>query len=323
MAAGALMIRPQFGDFFASRLAYIDEVIDMRFRHHAMHFDQVFKVKDVKAAYTEVTGLTGFGLFTEKEEGASVNYDQMRQGFDKRFTQTIYGSGFQLSIEIQHFDLDSKFQDATEKLARAGEVSAETSVWSVLNNAFSTETTPDGLSLINSAHLLAGGGTFSNSISGDLTIGTLEDSLNRFSDFVDDRSLLIAVQPRTLIIPPEMRFYAAMWLGSELNPDTGNLGGGLDGVTWGSGVGGGVAAVNSINPMRNAGLSYFVSPYLTDADAWFLMGDKEDSPLRVFWGIRPTPDHAIDFDTGNAKTKLIYSIAYGAVDWRPLVGSSG
>jgi len=312
------MIRPNFGDLFASRLAYIEEIIDLKFKHHSMHFDQVFKVKDTDRSYEEVTGLTGFGLFSVKEEGAAVTYDERRQGFDKRYSQTVYGNGFQQSLELQHWDIDGKFQDATAMLADSGAVSAEMSVWSVLNNSSTTETTPDGVALVSTAHLLAGGGTFSNRVSGDLCLGTLEDALNIFSDFVNDRGLLIAEQPGILIVPPEFRLYAAMLLGSELLPDVAS--GTTSGIT---GVQAASTHFNAINPLRNSGLSYFVSPYLTDVDNWWLMGSKDQSPLRVWWGLRPTPDHAVDFDSGNAKTKLLYALAYGAVDWRPLVGGIG
>jgi len=316
----AVMLRPQYGDLFASRLAYIEEIIFLRFPHHAMHYDSIFKVKDTNRAYEEVTGLTGLGLFTAKPEAEAVTFDSIYQTFDKRWTQTTYASGVQFSMEVLHYDLDGKFQQGAEALGRAGNVSAEMTVWSVVNNMATTEYTPDGKPILSSTHLLGGGGSFDNTISGDLTMGGLEDAFNKFADMVDDRGLLIACQPSLLVIPPELRYYAQILLGSELNPD----------VTTSGGLGAGssptmqdLANVNAINPFRNAGLSFFVSPYLTDADAWFLMGSKDESPFRVWWGIRPTPDHTVDFDTGNAKSKLVYALAAGCVDWRPIVGSIG
>jgi len=327
------MLRPQYGDLFASRLAYIEEIIFLRFPHHAMHYDSIFKVKDTNRAYEEVTGLTGLGLFVAKPEAEAVTFDSIYQTFDKRWTQTTYASGVQFSMEVLHYDLDGKFQQGAEALGRAGNVSAEMTVWSVINNMGTTEYTPDGKAILSSTHLLGGGGTFDNTISGDLTMGGLEDAFNKFADMVDDRGLLIAVQPSLLVIPAELRYYAQILLGSELNPDVSQ---GPSGSTSGYGLlhSGTYAVptgpmmadlgnVNAINPFRNAGLSFFVSPYLTDSDQWFLMGSKDESPFRVWWGIRPTPDHTVDFDTGNAKSKLVYALAAGCVDWRPIVGSTG
>lgn len=315
----AVMLRPQYGDLFASRLAYIEEIIFLRFPHHAMHYDSIFKVKDTNRAYEEVTGLTGLGLFVAKPEAEAVTFDSIYQTFDKRWTQTTYASGVQFSMEVLHYDLDGKFQQGAEALGRAGNVSAEMTVWSVINNMGTTEYTPDGKAILSSTHLLGGGGSFDNTISGDLTMGGLEDAFNKFADMVDDRGLLIAVQPSLLVIPPELRYYAQILLGSELNPDVSSTG--LSHSTGPSFAA--LENVNTINPFRNAGLSFFVSPYLTDADQWFIMGSKDESPFRVWWGIRPTPDHTVDFDTGNAKSKLVYALAAGCVDWRPIVGSTG
>jgi hypothetical protein len=317
-----LLLRPQFGDLFERRLAYLDEIIFQRFPHHAMHFDQIFKVRDSNRAYEEVTGVSGLGLFTEKAEGEAVTYDSVIQLYDKRLTQVTYGSGTQASLELLHFDIDGPLQRGAECLARAGAVSAEMTVWAVLNNSFTSETVPDGAAIFSATHPLTTGAVFSNLISSDFCIGAVEDLLNKYADMVDDRGLLIAVQPKTLVIPPELRIYAQMLFGSELIPDleTG-ANGGLDGYK--TNVNMSLNQVNSINPMRGLGINFFVSPYLTDADNWFIMGSQDESPLRVFWGIRPTTDHAIDFDSGNAKTKLIYSLSAGAFDWRPMVGGQG
>ena len=123
----------------------------------------------------------------------------------------------------------------------------------VLNNAFDTNFTGgDGVTLINTAHPLAGGGTAANRATSmaDLNETSLEDALIDISTFTDDKGLTISVQATKLVVPPQLVFAADRILNSTLRSGT---------------------ADNDINAVRNTGVlpgGYTVNHYLTGPDAF-------------------------------------------------------
>ncbi len=61
--------------------------------------------------------------------------------------------------------------------------------------------------------------------------------------------------------------------------------------------------------------------YLTDNDAWFLVGDIHY--LKFFWRQKLAFDSAIDFDTDDAKFKATMRFSLGHSDWRGVYGVPG
>ena len=132
----------------------------------------------------------------------------------------------------------------------------------VLNNAFSSSFTGgDGVSLINTSHPLAGGGTAANRATtmADLNETSLEDALIDISNFTDDRGLTISVQATKLVVPPQLTFVSDRILNSPGRSGT---------------------ADNDINAIRNTGVlpgGYTVNHYLSDPDAFFLLTTVTES----------------------------------------------
>lgn len=296
------MTRNQFTDLFVSRLAYLDEIMKERFDAPSLTYTQVFNVRDSKRAYEEITGITGFDQFVEKDEGDVITYDKLLQGYDKRFKHKTYAKGFQITLEAMDDDIDNAISDAAPALARVARNSIETEAFSDFNNGFSSVTTPDGVSLFSASHPLVGGGTASNLITGDLAQGTLEQAINLYNDMRDDRNQLIDLNPTILLIPTELQWVTHELLKSQLRSDTAN---------------------NASNALNQLGLKIIMSKYLTGDDDWFVMSDPSQHRLLYYWRMEPVSDHTLDFDSGNMKTKMTYRMSHGAADWRGLVGGQG
>ena len=81
---GNVTLRAQFADLFVSRLPYIDEILFENFDAPSLTYPMAFNVRDSQRGYEETTQVTGFGTFSEKNEGDTIDYDKMLQGFDKR-----------------------------------------------------------------------------------------------------------------------------------------------------------------------------------------------------------------------------------------------
>lgn len=301
-SAGNIMQRARYTDLFASRLAYIDEILYENFDSPSLTYPMVFNVRDSSRAYEETTGLTGFGQFSQKSEGGAVDYDTILQTYDKRFTHLTWGKGYQITMEAMDDDLDGAISNGAPALARSARVSIETYIWNLFNLGFSSEETPDGVSLFNASHPLVGGGTYSNLVSGDLSQANIETAINLFDNMVDDRGLPIEASPTILVIPVELRWLAYELLQSQLRSDT---------------------ATNAINALNQLGLNVVMSKYLTGDDDWFICSDPRQHRAIVYWRQEPVTDHTLDFDTGNMKSKMTYRLSRGASDWRNVVGGQG
>jgi len=296
------MQRAQYTDLFESRLAYIDEILWENYDAPAPTYSQVFNMRTSDRGYEEITGVTGFGLFSEMPEGQAVTYDALMQAYDTRFTHKRYGLGYQHTYFVNEDDLDNIISDAAPALGRSARSSIETEAFSDFNGAFDTITTPDGLYLCDTDHILIGGGLADNLVTGDISQSTLEDALNLFADMRDERNLIVDADASILLIPPELRWVTHELLKSQLRSDTAN---------------------NASNALNQLGLNVIVSKYLTDADAWFLMCNPKLHRLIFYWRHQPMSDHTIDFDTDNFKTKMTFAFSHGAADWRGIIGSQG
>jgi hypothetical protein len=180
----------------------------------------------------------------------------------------------------------------------------------VLNNAFSSSFTGgDGVSLINSSHPLAGGGTAANRATtmADLNEASLEDSLIDISTFTDDRGLTISVQADKLVIPPQLVFVADRILNSQQRSGT---------------------ADNDINAIRNTGVlpgGYVVNHYLNDPDAYFILTSVNEmgEGLKMFQRSPMETSMEPDFSSGNIRYKARERYSFGFSDWRGIYGSQG
>ena len=297
----AVMLRGQFSDLFASRLAYMNKIMFENFDAPTLTYPRVFNVMDSNRAYEEFTGISGFSLFEETGEGEPLSYETLQQLYDKRFTPFKYTKGYQITEEAAEDDLDNTISNAAPALGRIARNSIEVEAFSDLNGAFATTTTADGGYLCGT-HNLIGGGTWTNLISGDLAQGTLQSALNKFADMVDEKSNLIAMQPQTLLIPNELRWTATELLKSQLRSDTAN---------------------NAINALSQVGLDILISPYLTGDDDWFLLSPPNQHTLYFIWRREPRTEHSIDFDTGNLKTKMTMRFDHGPYMHYGIIGGQG
>ena len=195
----------------------------------------------------------------------------------------------------------------TKALARSMAHSKQVKAANVLNNAFSSSFTGgDGVSLINTSHPLAGGGTLANRAStmSDLNETSLENALISISTFVDDRNMILALQGTKLIVPPQLQFVADRLLESP-----GRVG----------------TADNDINAVRNMGLlpqGYAVNHFLTDTDAFFILTDCPDG-FKHFERSPIATSMEGDFDTGNVRYKARERYSFGFSNPRAVFGSQG
>lgn len=271
-----------------------------------MASDNIFTQKDSSKLYEEVQELAGFGLASVKSEAGAISYTSSVQGPTARFTNVVYGLGFQLTEEA---DEDNQYKDKatdyTSALARSMRHTRETIHANIFNRAFSNSYLgADGIRLISTGHVTVNG-TQSNTIStdADLSEASLEDMAINIMNATDSTGLRIQLQPKTLIIPPNEAFNATRILKSAGQNDTANN------------------AINALNSMGVIG-NIVVWPFLTDTDAWFVKTDVPNG-LLTFNRRAPKMVKDSDFDTGNYKHKATERYVPGWGDFRGLFASQG
>ena len=257
-----------------------------------------------KAAETDYK-MTGLGPMQTKTEGADISYGDPIPGSTKVYTHTSNALGYRVTAEMIRHEQYGQIAKLERSLMRSALDKQETDGAGVLNNAFSTSYTgfTSGESLISTSHALLDGGTAqANRPSTDVSLGVtaLQNAVQQFHLWKDDRSRPFISVPRLLIVHPNDLMVARELIGSEYKPGTSN---------------------NEINALREDGLQYMVSHYVTDTNAWFVLGDTHD--LNFIWDLMHTTDMTEDFDSKDIKRSLVQAYSTGFGEWRGLYGSSG
>jgi len=286
----------------------LNALFGMEYARYENEHAEIFETEASDRAFEEEVLIVGFGNAETKSEGQSVNYDSANEGFTARYTHETVALGFALTEEAVEDNLyDRLGARYTKALARSMAHTKQVKAANVLNNAFSSSFTGgDGVSLINTSHPLAGGGTLANrqTTMADLNETSLENALISISTFVDDRNMILALQGTKLVVPPQLQFVADRLLESPGRVGTSD---------------------NDINAVRNMGLlpqGYSVNHFLTDTDAFFLLTDCPDG-FKHFERTPISTSMEGDFDTGNVRYKARERYSFGFSNPRCVFVSQG
>ena len=285
----------------------LNALFGLEYNRYENQHAEIFPSETSDRAFEEEVMLSGFASAPVKQEGAGVVFDQAGETFTARYSHETVALAFSITEEAIEDNLyDRLAARYTRALARSMSNTKQVKAASVLNNAQQAAgfNGGDGVSLINNAHPLATGGTFSNvlAVAADLNETSLEQSLIDIAGFVDERGLKIALSGRKMIIPKELQFTAERLMKSPQRVGT---------------------ADNDINAIVNMGMipeGYRVNNFLADTDAFFIM---TDTPNGFKHFIRSPIKTAMegDFDTGNVRFKARERYSFGWSDPRAVFGN--
>jgi hypothetical protein len=286
----------------------LNALFGLEYAKYGEEHKEIYEQETSDRSFEEETKLSGFGAAPVKQEGGAIEYDAAQEAFTARYTHETVAMGFALTEEAIEDNLyDSLSARYTKALARAMAYTKQVKGASILNNAFAAGTTyGDGQPLCSTAHPLVSGGTNSNtpSVATDLNETSLEAHVIQIANWTDERGLLIAAQPKKLIIPPNLQFVATRLLETE-----GRVG----------------TADNDVNALANNGSipgGYAINHYLTDTDAYFLTTDIPNG-LKHFVRAPMATSMDADFDTGNSRYKARERYSFGVSDPLAIFGSPG
>ena len=286
----------------------LNALFGLEYTTYQQEHKEIYETEKSERSFEEETKLSGFSAAPVKNEGSAIAYDNAQEAFTARYNHETIALGFSITEEAVEDNLyDSLSARYTKALARAMAYTKQVKGAATLNNAFSSAYVGgDGVSLISTAHPLVSGGTNSNrpATAADLNETSLENAVIQIAAWTDERGLLIAAQPKKLVIPPALQFTATRLLETNLRVST---------------------ADNDINALKNNGSipqGYCINHFLTDTNAWFLMTDVPNG-LKHFERAALANSMDGDFDTGNVRYKSRERYSFGWSDPLGIFGSPG
>ena len=286
----------------------LNALFGMEYARYDDEHTDIYETESSSRSFEEEVKLSGFDSAPVRDEGDAISYDAAQESFTARYNHETIAMGFAITEEAMEDNLyDSLSARYTKALARAMAHTKQVKAVVPLNNGFTTAySSGDGVALFSASHPLVSGGTNSNTqaTAADLNETSLEAAVIQIGKWTDERGLMIAARPQSLVIPPDLQFVAARVMQSELRPGT---------------------ADNDINAVRSMGVvpgGTIVNHYLTDTDAWFLLTDIPNG-LKHFNRVALETSMDGDFDTGNVRYKARERYSFGVSDPLGIWGSPG
>jgi hypothetical protein len=288
----------------------LNALFGLEYKRYGEEHKELYETETSERSFEEETKLSGFAAAPVKNEGNAIAYDNAQEAFTARYNHQTIALGFSLTEEAVEDNLyDTLSARYTKALARAMAYTKQVKAAAVLNNGFTNSAAyygGDGVPLFSTLHPTVGGGVNSNtqSTATDLNETALENAVIQIAAWTDERGLLIAAQPRKLIVAPGNQFVATRLLETELRVST---------------------ADNDINALKNNGSipeGYTINHYLTDSDAYFLTTDVPNG-MKHFVRTPLSTSMDGDFDTGNVRYKARERYSFGWSDPLGMWGSPG
>lgn len=230
----------------------------------------LFKVvPTTHAAYIgEINKGTGLWRLTSETQTISTSTPAVRNKY------TIYVNDFTDSIELSKdlFDdnMHGVWAEDVKQFALMARVTQDNQAFALFRNSFTTALTADGVSIVNSAHPLIGGGTVSNIISGALSDTTINTAIVSLREQKNQAGVILGGVPSILLVPSKLFKLACQLTDSALVADTAN---------------------NAINVYRSMyGFQVMSSPYLGAAaggsdTAWWMLTPQHSVSRLVRQGV--------------------------------------
>lgn len=246
-------------------------------------------------------GTLGSDGWNEFEDGGRVPYADVKKGWEKTYTHAEFAKG--VIVERKLID-DNQTRIAFGRSAALGDSAfrhREKAGASVFNNAFATDTGPDGQFLCDTDHPLSAedATTYSNKGTTALSKASVASTRLLMMEFTDDTGDLMDVMPDAIIVPPELEDTAIEISRSLLDPTSAN---------------------NAVNPQAGR-FQIIVWHYLTDATNWFMVERARMAQFLNWFDRIPLEFGAEeDFDTLQRKYRAYMRYSYGYDDARFIYG---
>jgi len=301
----------------------IPDVVDTRplwlsfllWKQNPKSYTALFYVSKESDAHVDIMEFSGLGQFQAKPEGTAVVYDIPVQGRRRRVVHSTYALGTAATHEAV---ADAKFNvidRQTEALTRSQIDHEERLAWALIDASFTTGLSIDAVAIISTAHTMLKprtvGQTLSNRLDPHIPVSYegLEAASVMFLEQQSNEGHQIGqtLKGARVVCKSSKVHIANNIIDAKGRPGTTNT--------------------FDTNQIAKMSLSVEASPYLTSAEAWWLMGAKgsSGSPGSGFVfnnreSFRIT--NSTDADTGDRKWRGWYRASVYNREWRENIGST-
>ena len=289
--------------YLANSLPVLDALIFSEYDRHEDMIPKIFKVIGSERWGEQTSTMAGVAPAVEKSEGTAVTFSDPVEGFDKTYTHLTYAMATSFTEELIEDDRLNMVEDTYRSLGLAMFQTRQIQSMSVLNDGFS-DTGPDGVSLFNSAHTLAAGGTYNNRPSTDIaaSVAGIREMEVELMKQVNHRNIKVVLKPEVMAGPQELKHVLTELIKSQDRPDTAN---------------------RAMNTIYSENYMLLISPFLTSATAWFAFSNKSSHQLRFYERVAPSSRTWVEDKTGSVNTRIRSRFSVGYSDWVGAWGTSG
>lgn len=193
---------------------------------------EIFKVTNTTHAAYIGTIHKGPGLFSKIGEVQAVPSYSAKVANKWTVLMADFAEGIEVSKNLFDDDIHGEWQAQVADLAIMARRTQDFNAFKVFRGAFTTQLTADGVSFINAAHPLIGGGTTSNRITaasvGAATTALTSSSFNTgmvlLANMKSQSNVPLQCVGDTLVVPPALYTTARQIASSALVPENGNNG---------------------------------------------------------------------------------------------------
>lgn len=288
------------------------EVLFLYFEQNPEKFTELFEVQPSKKAFEDFVRFSGVGRFQIKLEGQPIAFDNPVQGARTRVNHSVYGLGMRMSREAvrdAQFDVLTR---QTKALARSGKDHRERLAYGLINDfsAGSIHLGTDGVSIANAAHPMlkppTPGQTLSNVLSPPIQLSTegVEAALITLMNQQSEEGHQIGADLMSglnLVTGTALVMVGKNVLKAQGRPGTTNP--------------------HDINTISDYGINQHVSPYITDPDAWRIIGAKGKNGLMWYENEDVSMNNSTDFLTGDRMWISWYRACVAGILWQAIVES--
>lgn len=283
------------------KLGSLRQIFDTTVREANVFYKPLVNDLTTEDEYERDLRMAGLESASEIAEGQNIPIQSPVLGSTKTYTQRQWGTGFRMTFKMDYFNKYKLWARWAKDLGKVMAESKDIEIHTLFNNPTSTTLTAgvgfDSLALANDAHtgLLAGStaDNYDNYGNAALSFTALQDARYYFKTLIDDLGLFMGASGKVLCYEPTLHFTACELLGSEGKPHEFS---------------------NTLNALREMGLSKYENPRLTSTTAWFIVDPSNDKyDINVFTAMQP---RMFDKDApDNTQDKIITSLQFFTYGW--------
>jgi hypothetical protein len=263
-----------FGPQYHDNLNRAIEALWMRRDEHAGVLGQFFDVSDAESLSFQMSSVSSvLGLPRKSEDTDAMPYDTSPTGFKKTISLQNYRLAVRVTDTMIRADRFDRIVQQAGGLMKSAERKLEYQRAGIFNSAFTGTSGADVKPLIGDDHPQEDptAGTWDNEgTSGALTGATLQALRLLARKMTNEKGYPDPVMPVTLLVPPELEQKALELTGATLRAED---------------------ALNAPTVLIS-NLKVVVSPFLSSATAFYLIGDRTgmDKGLHEMYLMRPSMD---------------------------------